>query len=272
MSSFQVTPTRVELFVPPGTEKEFEIALTNQTGKSATFVLGAEDLAPANNPEGDSLLLGKNVGPHSLKDYILSPTNTVTLADGETRSVSFVVSVPMEVTKPGLYGAVTIELGGNRQVQADAGALVRSRLAVGVLVSTVEQPEISGHLVDFETINGSHVLWSSQTTFKIAYQNDGNVHIEPTGLLSLSDVLGRQVAEEQIGPIVILPMSTRSQTLSVNSGYVPGRLAAHLQIEDGFGGHHEERDITLWIMPWQNLLVLGGLVVVVLLWRKAKKI
>ncbi|HEY4518653.1 MAG TPA: hypothetical protein VJG48_03485, partial [Candidatus Paceibacterota bacterium] len=94
----------------------------------------------------------------------------------------------------------------------------------------------------------------------------------PAGLLSITDTFGRRVLSEQVGPIVILPEGVRSQTLSVNIGYVPGRYTASLQIEDGFGGHHEERGLTLWIFPWQTILTLVVVIVVFLLWQKAKKL
>ena len=272
MSNFQVSPTRAELFVSAGGEQQFSLALTNHTGKSATFLLGAEDLGSASAQQDDPVLLGNSAGSYSLKDYILSTDSSVTLADGETRSVPFVVRVPAGVTKPGLYGAVTIELSGSSAREAVPGAILRSRLAVPVLVRTVEKPDVSGHLIDFDTINGTHVLWSGKVILKVAYQNDGNVHIEPTGLVSLSNFYGQQVSNERVGPIVILPMSVRSQTLSVSSGYMPGRFTALLQIEDGFGGHHEEQSLTLWILPWQTLLAVLVVFVIFILWRKVKKL
>lgn len=253
--NFIVSPTRLDMFVAPGTSEQASVSLTNRTGAKATFILGAEDLIEGN---------------YSLKNYIRSSDSEVTLNDGETRNIPVVITVPNGEASQGLYGNVTISLIPSESSNGPVGARIITRIAVAILVRTVEHPIVSGALSGFDTLNGNRIVWKSSTDFKIAYQNNGNVHMEPKGTITLSNLFGKTVIKEIITSFVVLPNSTRSVVLPV-SGYLVGPYTATLNIDDGANTNKQTASIRVFFLPWPLLLILLTVIIILFLTKKMMK-
>ena len=261
---FMVTPAKMELELKPGTKTSFDISITNRTGRTATFLLGAEDITSEEN--GDVKLLGMFAGSFPLKDYIKASFREIEINDGEKSVVSITVDLPVWIKDPGLYGAVTITLlnpasvGGNARIQTQIG--------VPILVSTGLQAKVVGRIDLFDTLSGRKIIFSGPVDLKISYSNEGDLHLRPGGIIEITNLFGMKSEPAIVGPWFVLPGSTRSILTTLGTPYSFGRYALGLTINNGVDNKLENAKLVVWVLPWRILLaIFAGLVVLYVLLR-----
>lgn len=250
---FLVSPANKELLVKPGTSAGFDLSITNRTGRTATFLIGVEDLDQAYYESTNSDIT-KELS--SLKDYLERGHKEITLAHGEKISLPIVVRLPGYVSEESLYGAVTVALFKNEQATNGLGAVLQTRIAVPILVRTSEVAKTSGGLLTFGTAQGKSVFSSTPVTLKIVYENTGQVHIRPNGKLVVKNIFGQIVYERVVEPWYILPGSIRSRTVDVGSGSFFGPYTAHLTLSGGGKVTVEQAKVRFWVLPPPTILII----------------
>jgi len=84
----------------------------------------------------------------------------------------------------------------------------------GILVMLRVSGDIreEGRLSHFSTAGSKRIFWSFPVGFSITFKNDGNVHLKPTGDITVKNILGRTKAVVKVNEYLlqILPGSKRS--------------------------------------------------------------
>jgi hypothetical protein len=222
--------------------------------------LTLEDLIGSDNPEQAVTLLGDDVGPYSLRETVQLSESQITVAPGETRSVSVNISAPANLSPGGRYGAVVIsnapsQLEGE-QTQSSGATLV-SRIGSLLLIKINGDLNSAGELIDFSTTLQEKAFFSSNPkNFSIKFENNGNVHLIPYGSITISNLLGTEVDKLLIEPFFALPESTRKIEVEWNNDRkLFGYYTASLDLKRGYGDLEDSKKISFMILPLNYILI-----------------
>jgi len=252
---FQVSPTKVALSdLKPGELTSFDIAITNRLGYNARFVMGAEDIVGVDDDEGYVRLLGDQEGAYSLKDLIKSEDIVINVGSGQRAIVPITIDVPGDINNKGLYGAVTITLAGDGATGSNGNVNLRSRIAVAVLATGGKDLPTSGRLLDFGLLGGGHISPSSTLDLKVVYENTGDVHTSPRGVIAVKNMFGNTLGNSRVEEWVVLPKSTRTTLTQVDTGAHFGKYSLNLELTDNQGSVIGSGSIVIWILPWATLI------------------
>ena len=271
-NDFIVEPGKTEIFLNPGESVTKNVVITNRIGKTFKFKLTTEDMIGTNDALSPIKLMGDEVGPYSLKNFIVPELKEFTLEQGEKISIPVNVSVPIDAEPRGYYGALIISNepevvneGESKDTQGRARLI--SRIGSLFLLRINGEGKESGQLDNFKIIGPRKMFYQERPKgFEIAFKNTGNVHLVPHGMVSIKNILGRKVGEIPVDAYFALPDATRYREVYWSSGTGLGRYTANLSLYKGYGneGDTATASVSFWIIPWKILLITFlGLVILI---------
>ena len=267
MNDFVVEPGKTEIFVNPGETVTKNITITNRIGKTMKFKLTTEDMEGTNDPKSPIKLMGDEQGPYSLKNFIVPEMSEFSLDSGERISIPVKVSVPSDAEPRGYYGALIVsdepETVDSQTSNAEGNARLVSRIGSLFLLRINGEGKESGSLESFKILGPAKAFYENRPSgFEILFKNDGNVHLVPHGIITIKNILGKEVAEIPVDAYFSLPGSIRYREVLWSEGSGLGRYTANLSLYKGYGNDNVNFSISFWIIPWKILVaVLVGLVV-----------
>lgn len=262
--TFSISPARQELELAAGQTKIFNLKVTNLSTEAEHFSLSIKDLYP--DLGGTGFTFSPNSIPAS--QYLfsrldLSYPEQLTILPGETKFIPIAISVP-ETWPPGsLHGLLNLTLdqsglAGTAKLNTSAGAIVLIRLAGPV--------KESGRLLRFNAL-ATWLASSARPSLQIAYQNDGNVYLNPYGVITLKNWRGVAIQKNYVEPWFVLPGAIRNREITIAplaGHWRPGFYRAQLDLNLGFNNQLSSASTYFVISPnpWILVLILaiiGGL-------------
>lgn len=252
-NDFVVGPGKVELEVAPGQTKTTVITVSNRMGEAKTFYLDVEDFTGSRNPQETVLLLGNERGPYSLKDYISFETKVFELQHGERAVIPVTVTLPTDAEPGGRYGSVLVSTA-SKEATSDQKSAIVSRLGVLFFVKTPGEVNEEGELKGFSTINNQKFFGGGPVTFRLLYENNGSVYLNPYGEVSIKNIIGKDVGEVEVDPWFSLPQSLRVREISWDRPLLFGRYTAVASINRGYDNIIDTVTLTFWVIPLKIVL------------------
>ena len=271
MNDFVVEPGKTEIFANPGETVTKNIIITNRIGKTMKFKLTTEDMEGTNDPKSPIKLMGDEQGPYSLKNFIVPEISEFSLDQGEKISIPVKVSVPTDAEPRGYYGALIVsnepDVIDSQNADAEGKARLVSRIGSLFLLRINGEGKESGSLESFKLLGPAKVFYENRPSgFEILFKNDGNVHLVPHGIITIKNILGKEVDEIPVDAYFSLPGSIRYREVLWGEGSGLGRYTANLSLYKGYGNDNVNSSISFWIIPWKILVaVLVGLVIFITL-------
>jgi hypothetical protein len=271
--ALEIAPPVVNLTADPGQTIKTQISLRDVSkgklvvkGQVNDFVASGEDGTPK------ILLEDNDSNPYSLKKWI-SPLPELLLNPKQIENLPVTIKVPMNASPGGYYGVIRFtatppELDGNGvSLSASLGALVLLKVNGNVKENlsieefSMNSPGKSGSLFE-----------STPLQFVERIKNTGNMHEQPTGQITITDMFGKKVATVNINlpPRNILPQSIRKFEQSLDSSVLGdkklfGKYTAELRVTYGANNQVVTSSKTFWVIPYTLigiiiLLVVGGFI------------
>ncbi len=269
-NDFVVEPGKTEIFINPGETITKSISITNRIGKSVKFKLTTEDIIGTNDSISPVKLLGDDIGPYSVKNFIEPEISEFTLELGEKITIPVKISVPTDAEPRGHYGALIVSnepevLSEEETSETQGKARLISRIGSLFFIRINGVGREAGNLEDFKIIGPEKVFYESRPGgFEISFKNTGNVHLVPHGKITIKNLLGKSVGEIPVDAYFSLPDSIRFREVFWTPGTGLGRYTAHLSLYPGFGNENQESELAFWIIPWKILIItFVGLVIFV---------
>lgn len=266
---FVLEPAKVEMTLNPEASETRELVITNRTGDTLEFTVSIEDFKGSPNPNKTIVLLEDKTGPYSLKDFIEPEIREFTLRPKERITLPVTVTAPFDAEPGGLYGSVLISGRTPDSVSAGgaAGAKVISRLGALFFVRIPGDANEDGQLEDFRITGGKSVYFEQgPKAFEVLYRNDGNVHLNPYGIIQIKNIGGVVVDELEVEPYFALPDSLRFRKVDWNKEILFGYYTATLKLNRGYEDIIDEQTIRFVVVPWKILFgVLAGIALIVLI-------
>lgn len=247
--------------VEPGKTVTANILVSNRIADNKTFEINVEDMTSSSDSSGAVTLLGDEVGPYTIKDYVSFPSRTFTIDLGERAVIPISITLPQDAEPGGFYGSVLIS---TVQTDEDSNSSVRSpviaRIGTLLFVRVKGDVEQSGGTKSLTLPNNKHWYEKGPIKFSVLYENTGNVHSTPSGELRIKNLFGEEVGFEELDPWFVLPHSLRNRDIEWNRELLFGRYTATAAIDNGYNGTIEEVTVSFWVLPWK---VVGGIFLVI---------
>ena len=272
-NDFVVGPGKVDVEMDPGETRTFQMTITNRLGTTKTFNVTEEDFTGSTNPNQTIMLLGDDRGPYSLRDYIHFASTSIVISHANRARMDVTITVPKDAQPGGLYGSVIVGTASAPGEIKPGGAVpvspIITRIGTLFFIRVRGPVNESGKLTQFLISGGKSIIFSPQTLdFDILFQNDGNVHLDPSGTIDITNMLGSPVGTLDVDPWFAMPNSLRFREVEWTPPFMFGRYVAHLSVHRGYGTTVDEATIVFWVIPWKILVsVLVGIIIIILIIR-----
>lgn len=256
----KVGPALTELTVDPGTVLTEQVSVTNVTDLTQTYTFRTRNVKSV--AENGTPVFAEGVDESGgLASWIELVEGSITVAPGETKFTSYRITVPSDASPGGHYGGVF--------VVRDADPIEGQGASVGYQVGALIILTVSGDVVEKASIrefsSTQSIYTEADVAFKLRMLNEGTVHVRPVGVVSILDMLGREVADVKVNDSggMLIPKAERTYPIEwKDDAFRIGRFKAEVTLAFGENGsQNAQSDLTFWIIPYKEL----GIAVAVLL-------
>lgn len=257
--ALEIAPPVMTLTAKPGQTIQAQISLRNISsgplvvqGQVNDFTAAGEDGTPKIlTEEGEA-------NPYSMRSWV-GALPSLTLQPRQIRSLPVSITVPAKAAPGGYYGVVRFtgrppELEGTGvSLSASLGALMLVRVS-GISKEGLAVEEF------FVAQDGktATLFESTPLQFVQRLKNIGNVHEQPVGQVTITDMFGKKVAAVNVNlpPRNILPQSIRRfeqslDTSTLGSRLLFGRYQADLTLSYGTNKQTLTSSTTFWVIPYR---------------------
>jgi hypothetical protein len=278
--ALEIAPPVINISANPGQTVTTQIKLRDVStskllvkGQVNDFVAAGEDGTP-------KLLLEEGEeSPYSMKTWI-APLPQLTLEPRQVKDLPVVINVPVNAAPGGYYGV--IRFTATAPELQDTGVSLSASLGSLVLLRVNGAAKEGLEIAEFSMNNGgksSTLFESTPVKFVERLKNTGNIHEQPAGRVTITDMFGNKVATVNVNlpPRNILPASIRKFEQNLDSSVIGskvlfGRYTANLLVTYGSNKQTVSSSIVFWIIPWRLIIaVVIGLVVAFFVLRFAIK-
>lgn len=274
LGDFVVEPAKIEIFVNPGETVERTISITNRVAADVPFKIVLEDFIGAEDGSTAVRLLGEDTSPYSFKKSITVGAPKFTIGFGQRITVPITISVPENAAPGGYYTSVVVSNDKEGLSASQSGTEVISRVAQLIFVRVNGDVNEGGTMKDFRLTPNDFFRSKGPFTFEVLFENTGNVHLAPYGLITVRNLFGKTVGQIPIDAYYAMPKSQRYRQVTWDKKSLFGYYTATLELNTGVKNRVEvqESSLSFLVVPWKILggmsLIVGVLLAVYLYIRK----
>jgi hypothetical protein len=257
--SIGISPLIFELSGNQGEVIENILKVYNPSSDSTIQVrMQVEDIAPSGD-SGQVTVEPAESESYSLASWVQYDKEEFSLSPREEKIIKFTIVVPKNAEPGGHYGSILAGVRAIAGIEA-TGSLILPR--VGSLILLTIPGEIKENLTikDFSAPRYSEY---GPINFTFRFENKGTAHVKPTGLITITNWLGKKVADVGFSSKNVLPGAVRKfETSWENKWIFGGRYTATLSGSYGaLNTPFIPSVITFWVFPWK---VGAGIILVII--------
>ena len=187
-------------------------------------------------------------------------------------SSGYQILLPIEVTIPedaqpgGLYGSILISSSSAGNT-GGAGAVSVSRLGALLFVRVSGDVLEDGYLDEFRLAGLDQTFFANGdaiSDFELFFRNNGSVHLNPYGVIRITNLAGVVIEEIEVLPYFAMPDSLRYRNIAWGRDLLMGRYKATATINRGYDDVIDEMSLTFWVLPWKMIGTIVGSVFILL--------
>src|SRR6185437_16199660 len=221
-AGLQIKPAVVEDNVVPGQTQEYSVTVTNISDAPKTLYVLVQDIKGLDNDGGPIFAQPGEKTGFELSSWITSSVASFDLPAGGSKTVPFTVAVPANAS-PGSHFAAF--LFSDKAVQPQANGT-----GVGFNVGAIVSLKIAGDITELASLRefstGKLIYPSGNVDFAAKIQNSGNVLVQPTGVIQITNMFGKQVANIAVNQTLASVFPGSDRTFAANwtdTGFAFGR-------------------------------------------------
>lgn len=235
------------------------------TGQVNNFVAGGEDGTP-------KILLDNKASEDDAYSIVkwFAPLPGLLLIPREIKTMTATITVPKDASPGGHYGVVRFT---STPPNVEGGSGVSLAASIGVLVLLTVSGKVTEGLT-VQSLSVSHkgksgtFFESGPLQFEEKIKNTGNVHLQPTGQVTITDMFGKKFAAVNVNlpPGNVLPQSTRAFRQPLDKAVIGnkrlfGKYTAKLSVTYGSDKKKLESSIVFWVIPYKLVALVIGLLI-----------
>jgi hypothetical protein len=247
-------------------QPKYELTYTNNTNTNINLVLSVQDFSELEANYQLNFLSQKDAAnyKYSLASWISFENNNLQLNPGEKKTVTVFINKD-RITKGGHYASILAQV---QQAQNKSTINILPTLSSLLFVRASTGQEIEqGKINDFTELRDGVEF---PETFITMFQNSGNVHVVPHGLIQIYDPLGNLVAKGtfNINSLDALPESIRRFDTNIDfyqKVLLPGIYTAKINLHFGNTDKTTSASVKFFSQGMFDFVKIGsGLVIIVL--------
>jgi hypothetical protein len=226
LSGITISPSFQQVVVGQNdTEKPFTFSVTNNTGQQVEVALSTVDFGSLDE-SGGVLFMGQNNKSinykYGLSQYVTLGQDRLVVDPKSTTKIPVTITNKESLSPGGHYGAilVTPTKVGDNPSKVEINQIISSLLFVTKQGGAIYQLNLQNYQLK------THIF-SPPTSVDLRFQNAGNVHLIPRGMITITDPRGVIVRRGFIneGSAIVLPETFRKLSVplrTVNRAWWPG--------------------------------------------------
>jgi hypothetical protein len=264
--SFTLTPFFQEVtLLENQSEAIFEVEIKNNTTEAAVFKLSVIDFATLDESGGVAFLgLADDLqNKYGLTSWIELEKDGLVVDSNSSQSIKIKIKNRESLSPGGHYAAIMAKLEDEKKWE-DRITEVDFTQSMATLIFA---RKIGGEIYGLELKNREidKGVFNLPQKIQLRFQNTGNVHLTPRGLIKIIDPLGREILRGAVndGSSIILPETFRIMPVYLKKmavAFLPGKY--RLDIEYRYDGKNDFTAVqqTIFLVP--SIFVLFCLFVV----------
>ena len=262
--SIGMSPLVFEITGNPGDVIENQLKVANPSGSTIRIKMTVEDIAPTGEA-GFVVVEPAETETYSLSRWVRCEPEEFVLKPKEERWVRFTINIPENAEPGGHYG--TVVAGAISIAGGATGAAIAPRVGALVLLT------VPGEMKEILTIKDFTAPRYSEygpIKFVMRFENEGTVHVRPKGLITITNWLGKKVADVSFPERNVLPGAVRKFEAIWNQKWLwAGKYVATLTGTYGMSNTPlTPVVITFWAFPWKIGLLIVIFIILTILARK----
>lgn len=261
--ALEIGPTVFNLDANPGDSVSIKVGIRDVSptslivrGQVNDFVASGEDGVPKIILDDDA----KN--PYSLKNWVSKP-DSMTLKPKELKMLPITINVPSSASPGGYYGV--IRFTSNPPELEGTGVALSASVGALVILKVNGDAKQQMSIEEFSTSKNGKTGNFFETTpiqFTERVKNSGNIHEEPTGLVTVTDMFGNKVVNLMINqpPGKVLPDSIRKFTQPLDNTSIGNRILFglyHADLTVNYGdGQTAKSSLSFWVIPYTMIIII----------------
>jgi hypothetical protein len=263
-----VSPPTFELTANPGDKVSNKVQIENLHDYPVKIAIDRRNFT-AIGEEG-AVGLTEEETTFSLATWISIDPKEDTIAPHSTKVYSFTVDVPLMAEPGGHFGSIIFRTIPTAQVEG-SGATVAQEIGSLILL------RVSGNTKEeaaIDSFNASKSFYEyGPVNLEARIENKGNVHVKPTGTITITNMLGQKVATIPLDSKNVLPGAVRRLDNTWDTKWRFGRYTATLVMVYGKDQTQRATVTNFVVLPYKvagvGLVVL--LIFTYLLFRSRKR-
>jgi hypothetical protein len=264
-SGITVSPAFQQVSIPQGQASvPIKFTVTNHQTKTQTIKLGTQDFNTLGET-GGLVFVGSNPTElqkkYGLAKWVELPQTRLTIQPNQTATVNASVLNLSTLNPGGHYGALMLALNDSGQSN---NSVVLHPIASSLLFVT----KLGGdtHRLGLAGVESKHNIFNLPGNVTLRFQNAGNTHVIPRGIVTLSDPKGHIVKKGIINQDsnIILPETVRKLSVplqTISTSHLPGSYTIKVDFRfDGFSQYREYKQGFINIPVVVVIIVLALLV------------
>lgn len=266
-------PPRLEITVKPGEVITKEIKVRNESKTERFMSTDVRDFIVTNDKgtpvqvESDK----NNDNRWAASGWIQISPSQFKLKGGETKSLVVTVMVPADAV-PGGHYAMILHSPKTETILNDSGSTIETN--VGTLAYVTVPGDIKQD-AKVKSFVGPSFAEYGPIDFKAIIENLSDIHIKPTGAVTVTNMIGGKTAELALTETNIFPYTTREFTNQLDKKWLFGRYKAQINAAYGTAGGIVTATLFFWVIPWRFLLLsatsIALIVAIIILIKKKGK-
>lgn len=280
-NALTLSPARIEITANPGDIYVGELSLINEQEESKTFYTSFQNFESSGDTGAPNFIDTRE----GLSTW-LSAESQIVMGPKEEKTIEYTITVPMDARPGGHFAAIFMGTSPVEQTGSNDIA-VGARVGALVLLRVNGDIKEGGGLDSLDTESGEFIFSHLPINLVYEFSNSGDDKLSPVGTLEVRNIFGLKVNSQDANPNKgnVLPQSSRKfhsvwgQGLTDPSffGIVKyqlkhpaiGPYKAIVKLEYGTTNTKTEISKTLILIPWQILIIL--ITVLVLVWLTLRR-
>ncbi|MEI7891194.1 MAG: hypothetical protein WCI36_04490 [bacterium] len=256
----------------------FALEISNNTPESAVLKLSVVDFGALDETGGVAFLGSAEdlKNKYSLASWVSLEKDAVVLEAGEKQSVKVTIENKDSLSPGGHYAAVMAKMEKDNNGTGSESSIVAVDPSFASLVFV---RKISGEIfgLNLKSIEKSDSTFSLAKTSHLRFQNTGNVHVTPRGIVKVVDPIGREVSRGIINEesSLVLPETFRVLPVTLKDvaiAFVPGKYTTNVEYRFDGKDDFEVIQQSSYFFPIKIILIIiVAMLLVMLGWKKFAK-
>lgn len=257
-------------------EATFNVEIANNTGNLAVFKLSVVDFGALDETGGVAFLGDSKdlTNKYGLTSWISLEKDGLVINPGEKQAIKVTIQNKESLAPGGHYAAIMAKLdAGESASDGNSSEVALNPSFSSLIFARKIGGEVYGlNLKDKEITRGFLGLPSN---VRLRFQNTGNVHVTPHGLVRLFDPLGREVARGIINEesALALPETFRvfpTQMRKIALAFVPGRYELSIDYRYNGNNNFTTEQQSIFVIPAIDIFAIIILVAAMYVWFEIK--